>query len=350
MHRFSVVAPPCDMCSVWLLLQWQLIRKFVVLIARASLLILSARIGFSASASSVGWSGFCSPQLPDCTVCTEAMAVENSNQVPCCGQFVHTVCLDRFFSSRGVDCPFCNQSLADFARSSSFLASSLFHGCVVDLDRAPSHQAIDSLVTIFLLHLQSILSVAPVSVALPSSNLWMTVVWKGHLFTRPFMAPRRGFLSGSVALVEHPFRFLTSLHWIQIRALSVLLHPPSCLTDPLAAQCVSASPVSVWCPLHYPPVTRWIGSRMVLSRVSTHYNGWGSSRSSPPGSGTQSWLFCPLPNPTVEFFPIPPAIASKFPLSNPSSGAPMLPTSSKRTPPICLPSTVKNLLPLQAVI
>ena len=92
----------------------------------------------------VGWP--CNPQLPDCTVCTEAMAVENSIQVPCCGQFVHTVCLARSFSSRGVDCPFCNQSLADFARSSSFLASSLFHGCMVDLDRAPSNQAIDSLI------------------------------------------------------------------------------------------------------------------------------------------------------------------------------------------------------------
>ena len=63
------------------------------------------------------------------------------------GQFVHTVCLARSFSSRRVDCPFCNQSLANFARSSSFLASSLFHGCMVDLDRAPSNQAIDSLVS-----------------------------------------------------------------------------------------------------------------------------------------------------------------------------------------------------------
>ena len=93
----------------------------------------------------MGWRS-CTPQLSDCTVCMEAMTVENSIQVPCCGQFVHTVCLARSFSSRGVDCPFCNQSLADFARSSSFLASSLFHGCMVDLDRAPSNQAIDSLV------------------------------------------------------------------------------------------------------------------------------------------------------------------------------------------------------------
>ena len=66
-----------------------------------------------------------------------------------------------------------------------------------------------SFLMIFLLHLQSTLSVALASVARPSSNLWMTVVWSGHLFTRPLMPRRRGFLSGSVALVEHPLRFLT---------------------------------------------------------------------------------------------------------------------------------------------
>ena len=138
------------------------------------------------------------------------------------------------------------------------------------LDRAPSNQTINSLVPDnFPPHFQSILSVALVSVGLPSSNLWMTVEWSGHLFTRPLMAPRRGFLSGSVALVEHPLRFLTFLRWVQRRALSIPFHPPSCLTDPLAAQCVSASPVSVWYLPHRPPVTRPIGSRMVLYRVST---------------------------------------------------------------------------------
>ena len=40
-----------------------------------------------------------------------------------------------------LDCPFCNQSLAVFARSSSFMASSLFHGCMIDFDLPPSNQA-----------------------------------------------------------------------------------------------------------------------------------------------------------------------------------------------------------------
>ena len=71
-----------------------------------------------------------------------------------------------------------------------------------------------SFLMIFLFHLQSTLSVALASVALLSSNLWMTVVWSGHLFTRPLMARRRGSLSGSVVLVEHPLRFLTSLRGV----------------------------------------------------------------------------------------------------------------------------------------
>ena len=86
------------------------------------------------------------PELADCVVCTEAMTMENSIEVLCCRQFVHVVCLARSFSSRGVDWPFCNQSLAEFARSSSFMASSLFHGCMVDLDRTPSNLGLNSMV------------------------------------------------------------------------------------------------------------------------------------------------------------------------------------------------------------
>ena len=211
---------------------------------------------------------------------------------------------------------------------------------------------------IFLLHLQSTLSVALVSVALLSSNLWMTVLWSGHFFTRPLMVRCRGFLSGSV-VVEHPLRFLTSLRWMQLRVLCVPLHLPSSLTDPLVVQCVSASPVSVWFrtilqfPIqwHPPPSSvdppDWF-SHGPLSCFDSLY-GWGSSRPSPPGSGTQSWLFCPLISLGLAlaesnrgFLLIPLAVASKFLPSNPSSGAPMLRTSSKLTTPISSPSTVNN--------
>ena len=81
-----------------------------------------------------------------CTVCVEEMTVDSSIEVPCCHQRLHVTCLARSFSSRGVDCPFCNQSIAEFARSSSFLASSLFHGCLVDLDDLPSNRRTISLV------------------------------------------------------------------------------------------------------------------------------------------------------------------------------------------------------------
>ena len=60
----------------------------------------------------VEWSGI--PQLSDCSVCMEAMTVENSIQVPCCGQFVHTLSRSIFLFPWGglpflqsVACRFC---------------------------------------------------------------------------------------------------------------------------------------------------------------------------------------------------------------------------------------------------
>ena len=48
------------------------------------------------------------------------MTVDSSIVVPCCHQRLHVICLARSFSSRGVDCSFCNQPSAEFARSSFF--------------------------------------------------------------------------------------------------------------------------------------------------------------------------------------------------------------------------------------
>ena len=66
-----------------------------------------------------------------CTVCVEGTTVDSSVEVPCCHQRLNVICLARSFSSQG-GCPFCNQSIAEFARSTSFWASSLFHGNFVD--------------------------------------------------------------------------------------------------------------------------------------------------------------------------------------------------------------------------
>ena len=90
----------------------------------------------------VEWSG--EPELGDC--------VHRSHDG--CGQHRGTLLqavrpcgLSRsiFLFTRG-GLPFCNQSLADFARSSSFMASSLFHGCMIDFDLPPSNQGLNSLV------------------------------------------------------------------------------------------------------------------------------------------------------------------------------------------------------------
>ena len=58
-----------------------------------------------------------------CTVCTEEMTIESSISLPCCHQRLHVTCLARSLSSGGVDCPFCNQSLQEFAKSASLLFS-----------------------------------------------------------------------------------------------------------------------------------------------------------------------------------------------------------------------------------
>ena len=74
-----------------------------------------------------------------CIVCVEDITVDSSIEVPYCHQRLRVTCLARSFSSRGV-----NQSLAEFARSFFFLASSLFHGCLVDFDVHPSNRGTNS--------------------------------------------------------------------------------------------------------------------------------------------------------------------------------------------------------------
>ena len=81
-------------------------------------------------------------ELGDCVICTDRMTAVDSIR----RHFAHMVRLARSFSSRGVDCPFCNQSLAVFARSSSFMASSLFHGSMIDFDLPPSNEGLNSFV------------------------------------------------------------------------------------------------------------------------------------------------------------------------------------------------------------
>ena len=162
----------------------------------------------------------------------------------------------------------------------------------------------------------------------------------------------------------------TSEHRQHVRAAYSLPQAPThtnlaslltCLVTPfiLNSTCVSASLVSVWCrtilqlpiqwhPLHL-PVTRPIGSRMVLFRVLIHCI--GGVRAAPVlqvlgrslGSSVHWSLWVsPLPKPWNS------SLASKFLPTNPSSGAPMLHTSSKLTPPISSPTTRRDCPPIMA--
>ena len=97
--------------------------------------------------SGVPWPKLQPSSVPvECTLCADAMSDDTSVQVPCCQQHLHVSCLVRSFTSCGFHCPFCNQSLSDFARSGSFQVAVILQGCAMDMDAEPSNQGSISLV------------------------------------------------------------------------------------------------------------------------------------------------------------------------------------------------------------
>ena len=143
-----------------------------------------------------------------------------------------------------------------------------------------------------------------------SLNPWATVGWNGPQFTRlPKVPPLLGSFSGSVVPVVRPRPFRTFLPCPQSRVLSV---PPllgSCLVGPLDAWRVSAFPVNTQCPTTatvppltpVPPVVPLPSPNddpvdrfsHALCQGSRHSMGGSVATPLSPGSGTQSWLFCP---------------------------------------------------------
>ena len=120
-----------------------------------------------------------------------------------------------------------------------------------------------------------------------------------------------GFFNGSVAPASRPRPCRTFLLCPQSRVFSVPPLLPSSLTGPLDALCTSAFPVNssslmTVSALHLsPPVppapapppdneppADWFSHGPPLRFPSLY--GWGRGDPTPPGSGTQSWLFCPL--------------------------------------------------------
>ena len=145
----------------------------------------------------------CKRELGDCEVCTDVMNMENSIEVPCCGQFVHVTCLARSFSPSGVDRTFCNQSLAEFARSVAFLTASHFHG------------RFGPFAVYFPLHHIVWLFCVVCRWSLRSSRSRMTIECSGH------QQDAKVILSGSVSCVRDQWGPLASLNAQFLRVLSV---------------------------------------------------------------------------------------------------------------------------------
>ena len=133
----------------------------------------------------------------------------------------------------------------------------------------------------------------------------MTAEWNGLPFT---LLPKFGFFNGSVNHAVCPLPCRTSLLFPQSRVLSVPHLLLSSSTGPLDALCASAflvnslsltsvsphlNPLFHQRLLLHQTMTRRLTSHGPLSRFPSLY-GWGRGDPTPPGSGTHSWLFCPL--------------------------------------------------------
>ena len=227
------------------------------------------------------------------------MDANSSVVIPCCSQQLHVTCLSRCFSSRGLVCPFCNQSLATFASSSTFQAASVLHECVIDVNATPTNQGVNSLV---------LPQIFPPS---PDHTTFLCCPRRGP---PPLFEPtndRRMEWSPH----QNPGSSQWISQWLCVQCNCVvgplIPHRPevacsscgsSCST--LVVDCVSSNRW-MWCgscqrreeirPIASPDAIgafNWF-VRGPLSTMGSLY-GWGESPISPPGSGPQSWLFCPL--------------------------------------------------------
>ena len=236
------------------------------------------------------------------------MTSQNSIAVPCCHQSLHVVCLARSFSSCGLQCPLCNQWLAEFARSSSSTASTLFRGCVIDVHRPPSNRGLGSLV---------------VPSGFPPRSESPVLLCCTRLGPPPEFEPsmdRRMGWSPSQPLnsSERAARWLC----VGCNRTADPSHIPQSVPPP-GLQCATPSTTVVdcvnskhwfWCVRCQcrtgnvqSEATPQVPCASVALPVSPrdwfiqgplsqrgHLYGWGDSPITAPGSGTRSWLLCPL--------------------------------------------------------
>ena len=216
--------------------------------------------------------------------------MESSIRVPCCRQSLHVTCLARSFTTRGQSCPFCHQSLSDFARSASFLASSLFHGCMIDVDAPPTNRGINSL---------SLPSGFPRP---PDHTKFLCCQCVGP---PPLFEP-----TGDRRMEWSPFQNPGSSEWIpqwmclpcnRVVGLETRDHPQifcsqcQVICPTLVVDCFSDTQW-MWCPRcqRREEITSQDASRSVVPNYFLHGPLSKQSPISPPGNGSQSWLLCPL--------------------------------------------------------
>ena len=181
-------------------------------------------------------------------------------------------------------CPPCNQSVSEFARASSFSASTLFHVCIINVDRPPLNRGLNSVVL----------------PSFPPSREWPVFLCCPRLGPFPHFDPsndRR--MDGCVSVATgqwadsrttlHPV--LDSVHCgggsCQFRVLVVVFEvPPSDWGYTIRSHSTSP-PVSVTVP---------VTSRDWFTQGPLRQMGLlCGRRDSPirvPGSGTQAWLLC----------------------------------------------------------
>ena len=206
-------------------------------------------------------------------------------------------CLSRSLSSCGLRCPYCNQDLSEFAASSSFHAASVFHECIggrqcSTIQSWPQFDDVASWVPsrssdcVFLL--------------LPSpwtSTLVCSLVRsQDGVVTCPRPKFRCVGTSVDLCAVFQIHQFLQgvlSTHVLSVPRLSIwwLIAPSmpgGCGVSSARRQ--DFPPQSVT--MESTPDPNWFTHGPLASLGSLY--GSGSPPVTQPGTGSQSWLFCPL--------------------------------------------------------
>ena len=259
--------------------------------------------------------------MHDCTLCAEPQTMANSVALPCCHQRIHYRCLVHSVHACGDGCPFCTRDLLPFLTDPVVATSLAHHNLSLDLQRAPSNSLVNSLHGPNLPPEPDIWPLccfrtggppdfAPVDDRrMEWSPLQPTAQGRSSEWTPQWICRSCGC---STSMDDIPTMDMVSCptcssapgvvfdrptgravrFCVPCRRevnLSSPSHPPLPHDPPPPPHDSSPAPQ----PSATPPPTRNWFTHGPLSRFSPLY-GWGSAPPTPPGSGSQSWLFCPL--------------------------------------------------------